>query len=194
MTPTELPPFQEFNKIPRLSREIIITEKIDGTNVQIYISDDLSIVQAGSRNRWIYPEKSKDNAGFAVWVKTNEDEIRKLGPGIHYGEWWGAGIQRTYGLKEKRFSLFGVHRWSPIWKEEGDQVPPAGIGVVPILYQGVFDTGMINGVMLGLQAGGSVAAPGFMNPEGIVIYHTASKQLFKKTIEGDETFKGSFTK
>ena len=24
--------FQEFNKIPRLSRDIIITEKIDGTN------------------------------------------------------------------------------------------------------------------------------------------------------------------
>jgi hypothetical protein len=25
-----------------------------------------------------------------------------------------------------------------------------------------------------------------MNPEGVVIYHTASGQLFKKTIENDE--------
>ena len=32
--------FQPFPKIPRLSREIVITEKIDGTNAQILITDD----------------------------------------------------------------------------------------------------------------------------------------------------------
>jgi len=30
-------PFQKFNKIPRLSREVVISEKIDGTNAQICI-------------------------------------------------------------------------------------------------------------------------------------------------------------
>jgi hypothetical protein len=37
-----------------------------------------------------------------------------------------------------------------------------------------------------LQRGGSQAARGFMRPEGVVIFHVASGQLFKKTIEGDE--------
>jgi len=32
--------FQEFPKIPRLNREMIVTEKIDGTNGQIIITDD----------------------------------------------------------------------------------------------------------------------------------------------------------
>lgn len=32
--------FHEFPKIARYSRPIIITEKIDGTNAQICISDD----------------------------------------------------------------------------------------------------------------------------------------------------------
>jgi hypothetical protein len=41
-----------------------------------------------------------------------------------------------------------------------------------------------------LKEGGSLAAPGFANPEGIVIYHHATKQLFKKTIEKDEKGKG----
>ena len=32
--------FLEFPKMARLSREIIITEKIDGTNAQILITED----------------------------------------------------------------------------------------------------------------------------------------------------------
>jgi hypothetical protein len=34
--------FREFSKMARLSREIIITEKIDGTNAQIFIGEDAS--------------------------------------------------------------------------------------------------------------------------------------------------------
>jgi hypothetical protein len=40
-----------------------------------------------------------------------------------------------------------------------------------------------------LKANGSVAAPGFMNPEGVVAYHTPSQTLFKATIEKDEEHK-----
>jgi hypothetical protein len=42
-----------------------------------------------------------------------------------------------------------------------------------------------------LTLGGSLAAPGWSRPEGIVIYHTAGGYLFKKTIDGDERPKGS---
>ena len=40
-----------------------------------------------------------------------------------------------------------------------------------------------------LRTSGSRAAPGFMKPEGVVIYHEAARQMFKMTIEGDEAGK-----
>jgi hypothetical protein len=104
-----------------------------------------------------------------------------LGPGSHFGEWWGQGIQRRYGLAEKRFSLFNVHRWGD------DAVRPACCLVVPVLYRGAFHTTAIEGALHDLRAGGSVAAPGFMQPEGVVIFHSASGALFKKTLEKDES-------
>ncbi len=60
----------------------------------------------GSRTRWITAQD--DNHGFARWVEGNKQELLKLGAGRHFGEWWGSGIQRGYGLQkgEKRFSLF----------------------------------------------------------------------------------------
>jgi hypothetical protein len=44
-----------------------------------------------------------------------------------------------------------------------------------------------------LSQDGSHAAPGFDNPEGIVIYHTASKQLFKATCQNDDKRKSDLT-
>jgi hypothetical protein len=65
------------------------------------------------------------------------------------------------------------------------EVAPDCCEVVPILYQGMFDTQMIDVVLHQLQREGSRAVPGYMNPEGIVIYHTAAGQYFKKTITND---------
>jgi hypothetical protein len=218
-------PFVEFPKISRLNRDIIVTEKLDGTNAQIYIpgenfcecghsvlSHDTNYscaycskegrkcnyfteapnqpIYAGSRTRWITPEQ--DNHGFARWVQENRDELMHLGPGNHFGEWWGSGIQRGYGLKEKRFSLFNVSRWGPGGKEESFK--PACCHVVPVLWRGNFETFMEDGldsVMSQLSFKGSEAAPGFMKPEGIVVFHTAGGQLFKKTLEKDDQPKGA---
>jgi hypothetical protein len=170
-------PFTPFPKIARYSKEVIVTEKIDGTNAQIYISDDGKEIFAGSRTRWISP--GDDNFGFAAWVEKNREELLKLGPGNHFGEWWGAGIQRKYGLNEKRFSLFNTHRWGD------DATRPACCSVVPVLWQGNADVMDPVVILNHLQKTGSHAAPGFMKPEGIVIFHTASGALFKKTLEKD---------
>jgi hypothetical protein len=62
------------------------------------------------------------------------------------------------------------------------------------LWQGPFDQLDVNAVIGKLKEGGSVAAPGFMKPEGIVIFHTAAQWLLKKTIEKDDTPKGQITK
>ena len=45
-------------------------------------------------------------------------------------------------------------------------------------------------VMVQLEQSGSALVPGFMNPEGIVVFHQASRTMFKRTLEGDEQPKG----
>lgn len=167
--------YPAFPKIPRLRRSVVITEKIDGTNALIQVNNDGTIL-AGSRNRWLTPES--DNFGFARWVAEHEDELRELGPGRHYGEWWGAGIQRRYGLDHKRFSLFNTARWENV-------APPSCCHVVPVLATGTLD-GSIDECLAALRERGSVAAPGFMAPEGVVVFHTASRSLFKVLLEGDD--------
>lgn len=167
--------FKEFPKMARLSREIVITEKIDGTNAQVYIGEDGTFL-TGSRNRWVTPVD--DNFGFAAWAYTNKDELMKLGPGQHFGEWCGSKIQRGYNLKEKRFALFNTHRW-------GDE-RPACCHVVPVLYQGMFSELAIIEALENLRMNGSRFSPGFMKPEGIVVFHTAANFCFKKTIDKDE--------
>ena len=72
----------------RLSRECVISEKIDGINAQILITESGGIF-AGSRTRWITPED--DNFGFAAWVEENKEELIKLGVGRHFGEFYGRG-------------------------------------------------------------------------------------------------------
>ena len=173
------PVFVPFQKIARLNREIVVTEKIDGTNASIHIGDD-GTFRTASRSKWITPGKHTDNAGFAAWAYEHKEELLLLGPGAHFGEWWGRSIQRNYGLQDKRFSLFNTGRW------QDAAVRPGVVGVVPVLYQGAFDTDAIRTVLSELERGGSQAAPGFGQPEGIVIYHTAAKQLFKVTIKNDE--------
>lgn len=172
--------FKSFPSIGRLSRDIIITEKLDGTNAQITITEDGQFL-TGSRARWITPQD--DNYGFSKWAHENKDELMNLGEGSHFGEWWGEGIQRKYGIKGKRFSLFNTHRWND------DALRPSCCCVVPELYKGEFDTARINGILSMLDINGSRASPGFMRPEGIVIYHAHSNTLFKKTLENDDKSK-----
>ncbi len=168
--------FKPFPKLARLNRDIVITEKIDGTNAQVCITEEGQFL-TGSRTRWITPED--DNFGFAKWANDNKEELLKLGPGQHFGEWYGGKIQRGYGLKEKRFALFNVGRWNK------DNIP-ACCSLVPILYQGLYHQDAIELCLVKLQQEGSLAVPGFQNPEGIVIFHTASRQLYKVTLKDDQ--------
>lgn len=172
---------------------MIVTEKLDGTNAQVTVTDAGQVI-AGSRNRWITPEA--DNYGFARWVADHSDELRDgLGLGSHYGEWWGAGIQRRYNLTEKRFSLFNVGRWTSnnnvAEKADGDtqciEVPCCH--VVPVLYRGMFDTVMIDECLSVLARVGSAASLGFMQPEGVVAFHVPSQTLFKKTLDKNDGHK-----
>ena len=233
--------FKDFRKIPRLSREIIISEKLDGSNGQIFIystknklrfpfsdesnipsqdfideycvyihpenphveEDDKLYLFAGSRNRWLKIGKQSDNHGFASWVKEHGAELVMLGEGRHYGEYYGKSIQRGYGLDHKRFALFNVSKWhdklsekrlisvdEKTGEETYTEVAPDCCEVVPILYEGMFDTEVIDASIEGLKRNGSKAVPGYFDAEGVVIYHCAAGQYFKKTLVGDDKPKG----
>jgi hypothetical protein len=228
--------FVDFKKIPRLSRDMIITEKIDGSNGQIcvfkrsdiedyYIQEAISgkdeevrplkqsddfiekfclyihpenphveesdklYLFAASRNRWLTTGKQNDNHAFAYWVQEHGAELVMLGEGRHYGEWYGNGIQRGYGLENKRFALFNVSKWQNRGLrliDDKQQYAPVPCEVVPVLYEGMFDTNVINVVLEDLRVNGSKAVPGYFDAEGVVIYHCAAGQYFKKTTKNDE--------
>lgn len=183
-----LPEFREFPKIARLNRECIISEKIDGTNGCVVVTED-GQVYAQSRNRILITDG--DAFGFSLWVERNKDRLRDLlGHGHHFGEWWGPGIQRGYALNKehsntmcKRFSLFNVERWADL--PESDDLK-----TVPVLYRGLFTTQAVLDALDKLRSGGSLASPGFMRPEGVVIFHIAANMGFKVTLEKDEEHKG----
>jgi len=50
----------------------------------------------------------------------------------------------------------------------------------------VFSEAALVRVLDSLRLNGSVAAPGFMDPEGYVMFHTASGVLFKATVQDDD--------
>lgn len=194
--------FVEFPKMPRLRRECIISEKIDGTNACIRITEEGEFY-TGSRSRWITPED--DNYGFARWANANREALMALGKGTHFGEWWGSGCQRGYGLAngEKRFSLFNVARWCES-DQEPQQIPtansriekyqerlPACCYLVPVLFRGLFDTARVDESLAFLRDNGSKASPGFANPEGVVCYHVAGNLGFKVTLEKDSERKNT---
>jgi len=202
--------FKEWPKTPRLFREIVVTEKIDGTNaaVQIvpvaqldrwttedgetitfYDPQPIAVVDgfavfAQSRNRLITPGKTTDNYGFAGWVENNAASlVEDLGEGIHYGEWWGQGVARKYDAKAKTFSLFNTARYADI------TFTTPNLDVVPVLYEGPFSEEEIDNVLAWLRLYGSRASSGFMNPEGICVYHSASRQVFKVTLDKNDAGK-----
>ena len=233
--------FVDFRKIPRFSREVLVSEKIDGSNGQIFIyskanklkfpfSDESNICSedfideycvyvhpenphvdeedkiylfAGSRNRWLKIGKQSDNHGFASWVKEHGAELVMLGEGRYFGEFYGKGIQQTYGLDHKRFALFNVSKWhdarlekrlisvnEQTGEETYTEVAPNCCEVVPILYEGMFDTQVIEYYLDKLAREGSRAVPGYLDAEGMCIFHTASGHYYKKTLQNDEKHKG----
>lgn len=157
--------FRAWPKTPRLENEqYYITEKLDGTNAAIVISESGEI-GAQSRNNLITPEQ--DNFGFAQWVYANKEELLNLGVGHHFGEWWGQGIQRQYNLQEKRFSLFEY------WRKD----LPSIVHKVPLVAT------TLEKALKRLKEEGSVAAPGYDRPEGLILVSRHYKSMYKVIID-----------
>lgn len=210
--------FEAWPKIPRWNREVVVTEKIDGTNAAIIIedrgdeihptvlaaftmpdeqgNDGFYAVYAQSRTRLLTLEA--DNFGFARWVQENARPLVKLlGGGRHFGEWYGRGIQRGYNLDHRRFALFNTSRWGGeqmcIDPDHPEQISlDLPVDVVPVLGTTPAPCPvMAEEYVRKLRNEGSAMVPGYMKPEGIVLWHTAARQAFKVLVEGDECPKGT---
>lgn len=170
--------FKPWPKTPRVSAHCIITEKIDGTNGQISICEDGRLF-VGSRNRWLSGEtKQSDNFGFYAWVMANETEIRKLGVGRHFGEWYGAGIGMRYGWDTERFfSLFNTRRPA--------ETLPSCIGQVPVLYEGPFSKEAEDQAKQSLMVEGSRCGSlkWTGKSEGYVVFFPKTGERFKHVFE-----------
>lgn len=183
--------FKAWPRIPQAGKsQVTVTEKIDGTNAQVFISPDTDAdavrfgwrvgdmwVLAGSRNRWLTPDH--DNYGFCAWVRANAEGLAAgLGHGRHYGEWYGAGIGRKYGLDHRRFALFHP---LPVeaWAAKHAAGCPTNVSSVPLLLRTQIDvalsSGLIGAAISALWERGSTAVPGWMKPEGVVIDFGANK-------------------
>ncbi|MBK8117420.1 MAG: RNA ligase family protein [Candidatus Accumulibacter sp.] len=160
--------FKPWPKIIRIEnkRKPVFTEKIDGTNACVVI-DEEGYIGAQSRNRFIFPHD--DNFGFAKWVEDNKEDLLSLGPGHHYGEWWGRGIGRTYGQTERFFSLFNTLRWGP-----HNPNTPKCCNVIPIINANTVEE--VKNILIN---NGSFIVPGWMKPEGAVMYEPDTNTCFK---------------
>jgi hypothetical protein len=147
----------------------------------IAIVDGMAVL-AQSRNKLIWPGKTTDNLGFAQRLDQRLGVGQDAGRSRHYGEWVGKGVQkRHYNLDTKVFALFNTTRWT------GVELPDR-VRVVPVLAEGYMGEpgAEFQKIMDNLKANGSRFAPGYLDPEGIVMRHGPSGTLFKKTFDYDE--------
>lgn len=197
------PRLKQWVNVPQLVSPVTVTEKIDGHTIILHIDrlkrmcgSQATLVRAGdvmqmgnskpefyrvwvqNRQRIVTPES--DVAGVAAWARDNAvGLVTLLGEGVHAGEWWGYKICRGYGLPrgDRRFSLFNTARWGS--KLLAD-VP--GLSITPVLWEGVLGPSNMSDlldVMDKLRTGGSHAAPGYLHPEGVVVYHQGADTMMK---------------
>lgn len=208
---SELFEFKPWPKIFRYYGPAVITEKIDGTNAAIHIKQiklnkptevnpdtdviDLdyatgqttSIFRVGAQSRTRLITPGEDNFGFAAWVQKNRLALaQNLGEGIHFGEWYGRGINRGYGLGYRAFALFNTSRWRAL-SFRSLMLEDGVLTCVPVLSElDSFHFGAVHDAIAELDANGSSAVPGFDRPEGIVVYWPQADHMFKYTpFDGD---------
>jgi hypothetical protein len=191
--------FIKWPSTPRWHKGITITEKIDGTNACIRILDGTVTTQ--SRKRLITPED--DNFGFAKWAYDNAGALTDvLGYGVHFGEWFGEGIQKNpLGIEGKRFAHFSPWKYNEV---EQERIRESGlVEFVPVLFEGQADYNVIPNIIEGLElygsrvAGAKLVSQGYAHEpdeyaraEGIIVWHRETQQKYKILLDNDAVHKG----
>lgn len=174
--------FKAYPKTQRLSNEIVtIAEKIDGTNGVLHVDHQSRTVLAGSRSKWLINDGSRswDNHGFGAWVKENEEKLLNLPEGLHYGEWYGKGINRNYGMKDRKLMLFNRSRYQNIL-EEGDFPTELELETVISLVSVSELPEEALRIKARVDKEGSYHVPGFMKTEGVIFRFQLSAKVYKE--------------
>lgn len=125
-----------------LLREVLATEKVDGTNARFGLVNGR--FQVGGRN--IVFGQNDDAFGFRAWCEDNdvEERVRSANPDtdniVYFGEWFGPRIQKgiDYGA-ERRFAGFDVWRHAGNWLDRADAeecFKAIGLPMVPVVWSG----------------------------------------------------------
>lgn len=174
----------EFKKFPKIYRseqgKVTITEKIDGTNAGIILSDGV-VVGCQSRNRIL--SLDNDHMGFCKWVEEWKGNLVDLYDWTRppteeyqyvYGEWAGPGIRKNrHGLAVKTFFVFNP--------DLSSSTP--NVYNTPVLYSGTSDGGMVQKTLQTLYDSGSTITPP-KKAEGVVCYWHNTGWLTKETFDG----------
>ena len=130
ITHKEFPSIEQYRNVIKLVREraqfdgvplptllFYGSVKLHGTNAGIGFTE-IGEMYVQSRSRIITPEQ--DNAGFAAWVRDNEERIPKLISSVIYGEWCGGNIQKSVALNQlpKMFVPFAITTNGRWWTPE----------------------------------------------------------------------------
>jgi phage tail protein X len=86
-------------------------------------------------------------------------------------------------VPSKNFSLFNALRWGG---QEWPGFTTPNMFIVPVVVKRQFATEVAQSALDLLKANGSLAAPGFMDPEGIVIHVPDVNGRWKMTFDGDK--------
>jgi hypothetical protein len=206
-----MPKLKRWSTAPELFGSATLTELLDGHTIGIHVevlkrnprSGEVTVrdgdvmrvdpvggaqffrVWVQNRERMVTPDQ-RDVQGVAAWVKAHAGAIAEtLGPGIHFGEWWGYKICRGYGLPagDRRFSLFNTARWGFI---DGTQVP--SLYTVPVLWEGPLEDNWntVREQMDKLHEQGSSAVPGYRYPAGVLLYHASADAMMRHVFKGEE--------
>ena len=123
-----------------------VTEKIDGTNIRITLTEEGKVVLGGRTDaaqipadliQYLYETFTPDKMRAAFWNPDATGQIRPI-RAILYGEGYGAGIQKGGGLyrKDKAFRLFDVlveDKWWLDWPNVEDVASKLEIKTAPFL-------------------------------------------------------------
>lgn len=123
-----------------------VTEKIDGTNIRVTLTEDGKVVLGGRTDaaqipadliQYLYETFPADKMREALWLPDAEGKVQPV-KAVLYGEGYGAGIQKGGGLyrKDKAFRLFDVlvaDKWWLDWPNVEDVAAKLGIKTAPYL-------------------------------------------------------------
>ena len=123
-----------------------VTEKIDGTNIRITLTEDGEVALGGRTDaaqipadliQYLHDTFTPEKMQAAMWIPDAEGKVAPV-KAVLYGEGYGAGIQKGGGLyrPDKAFRLFDVlvsDQWWLDWKNVEDVAAKLSIKTAPYL-------------------------------------------------------------